>query len=122
MATSGRADEDGPALRIRIDFCDRPSLGPGKVRLLEAIDQAGSIAAAARTMEMSYRRAWLLVEELNTMFAQPLVSTQLGGSRGGGAVVTPAGRMVIDRYRKVEAEAARATSALLETLTRDALS
>lgn len=101
-------------LRIRIDFPDRPSLGPGKIRLLETIGEAGSISAAARAMEMSYRRAWLLVEELNGMFAEPLVATQLGGARGGGAVVTDAGRKVVAHYRELEEEAARATAPLLE--------
>ncbi|MEW5425006.1 winged helix-turn-helix domain-containing protein [Amorphus sp. 3PC139-8] len=112
---SGQAS-DKPVLRIRIDFPDRPSLGPGKIRLLEEIEAAGSIAAAARGMGMSYRRAWLLVDELNSMFAGPLVATQLGGARGGGAVVTPAGHQVIAHYRRVETEAGRATADLLAGL------
>ncbi|MDQ0315853.1 winged helix-turn-helix domain-containing protein [Amorphus orientalis] len=110
-------DDGGPALRIRIDFPDRPSLGPGKIALLEAIESAGSITSAARAMKMSYRRAWLLVEELNSMFAEPLVTTQLGGARGGGAMVTPAGRGVIESYRAVEARAAEATEDLLGALS-----
>lgn len=111
-----RAEAPKAVLRIRIDFPDRPSLGPGKVRLLEAIGEAGSISAAARTMEMSYRRAWLLVEELNAMFAEPLVTTQLGGAKGGGAAVTDAGHRVIAHYRQLEEEAARATEPLLKGL------
>ncbi|WP_018698026.1 winged helix-turn-helix domain-containing protein [Amorphus coralli] len=106
----------GAVLRIRIDFPDRPSLGPGKVRLLETIGDAGSISAAARDLGMSYRRAWLLVEELNAMFADPLVTTQLGGKKGGGAVVTEAGLRVIAQYRQLEEEAARATGPLLQGL------
>ncbi|MGX1100090.1 winged helix-turn-helix domain-containing protein [Amorphus sp. MBR-141] len=109
-----KADAAKAVLRIRIDFPDRPSLGPGKIRLLESIDEAGSISAAARAMEMSYRRAWLLVEELNGMFAGPLVTTQLGGKRGGGAAVTEAGRKVVAHYRELEEEAARATAPLLQ--------
>lgn len=109
-----KSDAAKAVLRIRIDFPDRPSLGPGKIRLLEMIEEAGSISAAARAMEMSYRRAWLLVEELNGMFADPLVTTQLGGVRGGGAVVTAAGRKVVAHYRELEEQAAQATAPLLQ--------
>jgi molybdate transport system regulatory protein len=74
-------------------------LGPGKGRLLEEIDRAGSISAAARGMGMSYKRAWDLVSDLNALFTQPVVATSFGGAKGGGATLTPFGRDVLARYR-----------------------
>lgn len=95
-------------LRIRIHFGDRGFFGPGKAELLDLIASEGSIAAAGRAMGMSYRRAWLLVEEMNALFDAPLVAAQHGGQGGGGAVVTPEGMAVLARYRAVieKAEAA----------------
>ncbi|SHO60976.1 molybdate transport system regulatory protein [Pseudoxanthobacter soli DSM 19599] len=95
-------------LRIRIHFGDRGFFGPGKAQLLELIASEGSIAAAGRAMGMSYRRAWLLVEDMNALFDAPLVAAQHGGQGGGGAVVTPEGMAVLARYRAVieKAEAA----------------
>jgi len=80
-------------------------LGPGKVDLLEAIGRTGSISAAGRELGMSYRRAWLLVDALNHMFPDTLVSASPGGSRGGGAKLTDYGRGVAAAYRRVEARA-----------------
>ena len=80
-------------------------LGPGKVDLLEAIGRTGSISAAGRELGMSYRRAWLLVDALNHMFPDTLVSAAPGGSRGGGAKLTDYGRGVAAAYRRVEARA-----------------
>ena len=77
-------------------------LGPGKIQLLELIDTHGSISEAARAMNMSYRRAWLLVAALNTMFREPVVATKLGGKAGGGAQLTAFGAHVISRYRDME--------------------
>lgn len=90
-------------LSLRIRLGDAGQLGPGKVALLEAIDRTGSIAAAARDMRMSYRRAWLLVAELNRLFRTPLVATAPGERHG--ASLTPLGREVARRYREVEAKA-----------------
>lgn len=70
-------------LNLRIDLSPAGALGPGKVRLLEQIDTHGSIAAAARSMKMSYRRAWLLIDSMNRCFREPVVSAKLGGSHGG---------------------------------------
>ncbi len=89
-------------LTIRIDFAGGRRVGPGKVRLLELIDQTGSISAAGRAMAMSYRRAWLLVESLNTSFRAPVVDTRSGGRQGGGAELTPFGRELVERYRAIE--------------------
>jgi molybdate transport system regulatory protein len=81
-------------------------MGPGKADLLDAIESAGSISAAARRMGMSYRRAWMLVDEMNRDFRLPLVSAAAGGAKGGGARVTDAGREALRRYREMERKAA----------------
>ena len=75
-------------LSIRIDLDGGFRIGPGKIRLLELIEATGSISAAGRAMAMSYRRAWLLVESLNTSFREPVVAAQSGGRHGGGAQLT----------------------------------
>lgn len=106
-----------PELRLRIVFGGQGMLGPGKAELLEGIDRCGSIAAAGRAMGMSYKRAWDLVGTLNTMFAEPLVDSTRGGPGGGGAVLTPAGRAVLEHYRALEAEMARAGAARLAALS-----
>jgi molybdate transport system regulatory protein len=89
---------------LKLTFADDLALGPGKVRLLELIRDTGSISAAGRAMGMSYRRAWLLVDDLNRSFKKPLVVTQLGGSGGGGAELTSLGEDVARRYRAIEAK------------------
>jgi molybdate transport system regulatory protein len=93
-------------LSLRIYFDKKTRLGPGKAELLELIATHGSISAAGRAMEMSYRRAWKLVEELNTMFSAPLVTARTGGAGGGRAELTPAGAEVLRLYRAIEAHAA----------------
>jgi len=92
-------------LSIRIDLTNGDRIGPGKIVLLEAIKTTGSISAAARRIGMSYRRAWLLVEEINAALRQPAVAAATGGKRGGGATVTPAGEEVITLYRAIERSA-----------------
>ena len=89
-------------LTVRIDFDGKRRLGPGKIALLEAIQQRGSIAAAGRDFGMSYRRAWLLVDELNRMFSAPLVETHGGGRHGGGAALTALGGTIVALYREAE--------------------
>jgi molybdate transport system regulatory protein len=96
-------------LTIRVDF-DEFRLGPGKVRLLELIGESGSISAAGRGMDMSYRRAWLLIDEMNRHFREPVVLTMRGGRQGGGAELTEFGREVITRYRDLEARATTAAA------------
>lgn len=78
------------------------ALGPGKVALLEAIAQTGSITAAARKLGMSYRRAWVLVDETNRCLVRPAVRTASGGARGGGTTLTPTGDELVRRYRLLE--------------------
>ena len=87
---------------LRLDFDDRRHLGHGKVRLLELIETHGSISSAARAMGMSYRRAWLLTDEVNRMFAEPVFATKLGGKGGGKAQLTGFGRSLVDLYRRME--------------------
>lgn len=86
-------------------------MGPGKAAMIEAIDRSGSISGAAREMEMSYRRAWQLVDAINTSFAKPLIVTATGGKQGGGAVVSDLGREVAKRFRDMENKASRAIAA-----------
>lgn len=87
---------------LRIDFSPRERLGHGKIELMELIVETGSISAAGRAMDMSYRRAWLLVDALNHMFTQPVIESQRGGKQGGGAVLTAFGAEVLERYRGME--------------------
>lgn len=103
-------------LTLRIDFGEKGAVGPGKIRLLELIDERGSIAAAGRAMGMSYRRAWLLIQNLNECFSRPLVQKQLGGSGGGGAALTVFGRQIVKHYRDMENEASTAVAGHLRAL------
>ena len=89
-------------ITVRMDFDGNRRLGPGKIALLEAIQHRGSIAAAGRDFGMSYRRAWLLVDELNRMFSAPLVETHGGGRHGGGAALTGLGGTIVALYREAE--------------------
>ena len=94
---------NGPAVaHLRLRLSTDCSIGPGKARLLETIAETGSIAAAGRSLKMSYKRAWGLVEEMNHSFREPLVMSARGGSSGGGACLTPAGAAVLASYRRVE--------------------
>ncbi len=105
-------------LTLRIDFKDGRALGPGKVRLLELVAETGSISAAARSMEMSYRRAWLLIDALNQTFRDPVVATRGGGAGGGGALLTAFGLEVVASYRAMEQEAASALAGRVAALER----
>jgi molybdate transport system regulatory protein len=91
-----------PLVRFRIDFAEHSSLGPGKIRLLEAIREAGSLSRAAHEIGMSYRRAWLLVESLKRSFREPVTVASTGGKRGGGMLVTEFGDALIKNYRQLE--------------------
>lgn len=92
-------------LKLRIKLCSFAALGPGKVDLLQAVERCGSITAAAKDQTMSYRRAWLLLDEMNRAFAEPVVEASFGGAKGGGARLSGTGRAVIDIYRRVQAKA-----------------
>jgi molybdate transport system regulatory protein len=114
-----RANSAKPVVRfrMRINAGDAIAVGPGKISLLEAIEETGSITAAAKQLDMSYRRAWLLLDELNRCLRQPAVDSAKGGSRGGGSEVTPTGRRIIALYRRVEATAAKACRSDIAQLT-----
>lgn len=95
---------------LRVNVSTRAYLGPGKISLLEAVGKEGSISAAARSLDMSYRRAWLLVDALNSLFREPVVISATGGKQGGGATLTAFGEELIKRYRHMEEAAAKAVS------------
>ncbi len=100
-----------PTIRLRIDLTADSALGPGKIALLERIEQAGSLSQAARELGMSYRRAWLLLDDINRMFNDPATTTSVGGSGGGGARLTDLGREIVRAYREIEDAAEKAASA-----------
>jgi len=105
--------------RIRVLLGDEIALGPGKVNLLEAIERTGSLAEAARSLEISYMRAWHLLQTINACFKEALVHSSRGGSKHGGAALTETGRAVVAAYRRMEAESLRALEpAWLEILSR----
>ncbi|MBL9009580.1 MAG: LysR family transcriptional regulator [Alphaproteobacteria bacterium] len=106
-----------PTLSIRVDLRPGASIGPGKARLLELIAETGSISAAARAMEMSYRRAWLLIDDLKAVFGEAVVETAAGGAKGGGAHLTRRGRTVLDAFRRVERAAAKAAAREIARMT-----
>jgi molybdate transport system regulatory protein len=116
LARGSRDDARHAALTIRVDFGVCGYLGPGKIALMELIAKHGSISAAGKEMRMSYRRAWLLVDEINQIFRKPLVEKQMGGSGGGGAKLTEFGRDVVTRYRSIEVAAAIATASDIKAL------
>jgi len=92
-------------VRIGIPLGDCYAMGPGKADLLDAIHDTGSISAAGRKLGMSYRRAWLLVDEMNRCFLTPVVEAHLGGTGGGGARVTELGHEALRRYRALQDQA-----------------
>ena len=89
-----------PSLSLRIDLDTERRIGPGKIRLLEAIHSNGSISAAGRAIGMSYKRAWDVVDEINRVCGRAAVERQRGGKNGGGAMLTPFGLSLVARYRK----------------------
>ncbi len=107
-----------PTLTLLVDFGTAGGFGPGKAELLERIAERGSIAAAARDMGMSYRRAWLMVDSMNRHIVSDLVATSHGGKRGGGARVTDSGRQVLAAYREAERAAREAAAPHLRALGR----
>lgn len=102
--------------RLRIKYGEEIALGPGKIAILEAIADTGSISAAGRKLGMSYRRAWLLVDQMNQYFKAPVVRAATGGMQGGGTVLTPMGLEVISLYRTIEQQSQTHCASLLEAL------
>lgn len=110
-----------PTVVFHVNLGGRPGalrVGPGKIALLEAIEACGSISAAAKQLGMSYRRAWLLVDETNQCLHKPAVEAAAGGARGGGARLTPAGADLVRRYRAIESATADRVSKDLGGLLR----
>ena len=101
-------------LSVRLMHGDEIALGPGKSELLSAIAHTGSISAAGKSMNMSYRRAWMLVEVMNRCFKSPLVETAKGGSHGGGAWLTPLGREVLTNYQVIDGATKQVATAYLK--------
>jgi molybdate transport system regulatory protein len=91
-------------VKVRIDFDDAHAVGPGKIALLERMRDCGSLSQAARELDMSYRRAWQLLDSLNTSFNEPVIVTSIGGKGGGGSEITTFGLELIDAYRALEKE------------------
>ena len=108
-----------PQLSVRIDLDGEDRIGPGKIELLEQIREHGSISAAGRAMDMSYKRAWDLVDEINRICRHAAVEPKAGGRNGGGAMLTPFGAALVARYRKIERDAARAVRKELLALRTD---
>ena len=108
-----------PHLSLRIDLGSDARIGPGKIALLEQISSCGSISAAGRAMDMSYKRAWDLVDEINRVCGRDTVARQTGGKNGGGAVLTPFGEELVARYRRIERDAASAVRRELANLQAD---
>ena len=106
---------------LRLDFNQGQRLGPGKIALLEAIAQTGSISAAGRQFGMAYRRAWTLTDEINHMFSGPVVIARGGGKNGGGACLTDLGKHIVELYRqaeqKIQSSAAEEIHALEQALS-----
>ena len=103
-------------LTLRVDLGEERAIGPGKIRLLEAIRDTGSITKAGIALGMSYRRAWLLVDDMNNCFRDPVIEAQPGGAHGGGATLTLFGQQLVERYRAIEADALVATRKHLRDL------
>jgi len=108
-----------PSLSVRIDLDTEGRIGPGKIQLLENIHVCGSISAAGRAMDMSYKRAWDLVDEINRICRHAAVERQTGGRNGGGAILTPFGLSLVARYRKIERAATSAVRKELLALRTD---
>ena len=103
--------------RLRVRQGETIAIGPGKIDLLAAVQACGSISAAARSLGMSYRRAWMLLEELNASLSSPATVSEQGGVKGGGSVLTPVGEEVIRIYRAIDEQARLSCARDIERLT-----
>jgi molybdate transport system regulatory protein len=96
-------------LTLRVDLSSGRAVGPGKIQLLEQIHKSGSIIQAGRDLGLSYRRAWLLINDLNNSFRFPVIEAEMGGIGGGGTRLTPFGLKLVQLYQTIETEALAAT-------------
>ena len=103
-------------LFLRLPIGEAGNFGPGKARLLELIEETGSIRAAASKMKLSYRRAWLLLQDIEKIFGGTVLERRTGGKAGGGAALTNRGRDIVKHFRNAERRAARAIKADLDAL------
>lgn len=103
------------SIRIYLDQSHH-GLGPGMAQMLEGVAEHGSIRKSAAAMAMSYRKAWLLIQNMQDSFGGPVVTTSIGGNDGGGAALTALGKTLLNTYRRIEARAARATAADVKML------
>ena len=110
-----------PSLSLRINLDPEGRIGPGKIELLEQIATFGSISAGARQMNMSYKHAWDLVEEMNQLFGKPVLSAQKGGKHGGGATLTGTGLALVTRFRAIERAALAAAEPHIAALQAEIL-
>jgi molybdate transport system regulatory protein len=111
-----------PRLRIRVILTNGITLGPSRIALLEAVAATGSISAAARSLDISYRSAWQWVKSINDMLRSPAVVTETGGSNRGGAKLTATGTQVVAIYRTIQSRAQIASVRelhVLNTMTRE---
>ena len=105
-------------VRFRVDFGNRSSVGIGKIELLEGIERTGSLSQAAREMHMSYRRAWLLLEDLNTSFDHRVARASVGGRGGGGVVLTEFGSSLVAGYRRLDSSLRPLADACMKNVGR----
>ena len=107
-----------PRVRLRLDFGLGRGLGPGKVSLLEELQRTHSLSAAAKSLGMSYRRAWVLLQSMNGLFDGPLALTSKGGHGGGGGTqVTERGQEIVAAFRRAEGQASLAVSQAFRSFT-----
>jgi molybdate transport system regulatory protein len=121
-AVDAKTSATYPLLKIRIDFDPEGRIGPGKIHLLEAIEGCGSISGAGRLLNISYRHAWKLLDDVARVCEHDVIVARTGGDNGGGAELTPFGRMLVARYRKIEQLIANATRDELQALESDVAS
>jgi molybdate transport system regulatory protein len=107
-------------LRLTFVLDSGARIGPGKAALLRSVQASGSISAAARLMGMDYKRAWLLIDSLNQAFVTPIVERSAGGAGGGGAVLTPFGQELLERYSRLEETVKALAKSDLKALERKA--
>jgi len=109
-----KADKN-PGVRTKL-FVANETIGIGKIKLLQLVGETGSISAAARQMGMNYRRAWFLIDSMQSGFADPLLLTERGGKARGGASLTPLATELINRYEAHASLIANQSSDILDWL------
>jgi molybdate transport system regulatory protein len=114
------ARQDGAmaGLFLRLPIGDSGNMGPGKARLLEMIEETGSIRSAAAKMKLSYRRAWLLLQDIEKVFGGAVLERRTGGKSGGGAALNQRGHDIVKHFRAAEKRTARAIKADLDALNK----